>query len=95
MGKYGNGVSMKTAIEAEVADAEMLLQDQPEEVREEILDIIKEMAFQWCQSNALLCVLENIAREVIDEYEQQKFRSVFIRRYYEEVQDKISETYPF
>lgn len=93
MGKYGNGVSMKTVIETEVADAEMLLQDQPEEVREEILNIIKEMAYQWCHSNAFACAMEQIISADMSESEFVQFGQKIMNS--PVVMDKMQETFPF
>ena len=93
MGKYGNGVSMKTVIETEVADAEMLLQDQPEEVREEILNIIKEMACQWCHSNAFACAMEQIISADMSESEFVQFGQKVMNS--PVVMDKMQETFPF
>ena len=65
MGKYGSGVSMKTVIETEVAEVENILNKNrvPAEEKKAVLDALQEMAYQWCQTNAVFCAVDAFLKE--------------------------------
>jgi hypothetical protein len=61
MGKYGSGAAMKEVIRVEFERVENILNtvEIPEKEKQDILDIVKEFAYQWCSSNAAACAIES------------------------------------
>lgn len=96
MGKYGSGVSMKTAIELDVKEVEGVLDkyNVAEEDRETVLSVVKEMAYQWCHTNACFCAVEDIVLEEIGDKKYLEVTKKFMRDP-GKVFDKMRETYPF
>lgn len=94
MSKYGNSVSMRTVIESEVNEVNGILEKSSlsKKQKEQVVDAMKEMAYQWCCANASACALENAIREICPkEMERIMFASIrsgFIER-------KKAETYPY
>lgn len=64
MGKYASGTGLKTVIEEEVQHAEEIVaRSQIEESdADELIMIIKEMAYRWCCSNASARATEEAVR---------------------------------
>jgi len=94
MSKYGSGVSMRTVIESEVREAEQILKESglSEDGKEQIIDMLKEMAYQWCAANASACSFEGAVKEKYPD-EFKILLSESIRSGIKE--QKIAETYPF
>lgn len=95
MGKYGNGVSMKDAIRMEVEEVNerLNLNGVAEEDKIAILDALKEMAYQWCHSNAFACAMEQIISADMSESEFVQFGQKVMNS--PVVMDKMQETFPF
>ena len=99
MSKYGNGVSIKDVIINEVTETEKLLKnsDLPEEEQVEIINSLKEMAYQWCKANALSCALEDIVKNIRKELNGNEESddltwAIIIGKITDQ---KMKETYPF
>ena len=98
MGKYGNGVSMRTEIESEVMKARKILDHSgldPED-RQCVIGSLKEMAYQWCSVNASFCALEaHMKAEFPEEYTQ--LLSTFLRSpvYNSTYTETMQRTYPY
>lgn len=95
MGKYGNGVSMRSAIEMEMQEANEILNrtNISEEDRKALLDIIQEMAYQWCQSNAFACAMEKALKEEYPEVNLGRIVQYLLRTGVKE--EFFGKTYPF
>lgn len=97
MGKYSNGIGMKDAIRMDVEDARSALEHEEvsEEVIEYVLDILKEMAYRWCSSNAAACAVEKWAKENLSEDQYKDYVTCLILPEYREEQWTVfEETYP-
>lgn len=95
MGKYGSGVSMKTVIELEVREVEGILDyyKLPQEEKAQVIDALKEMAYQWCSSNATACALEDAVMKFCnDETAQNVLREAVAGGVREH---QFAATYPF
>lgn len=70
MAKYGNA-SMRTVIEAEIANVCAILakSNLSEEDKEYVVDAVKEMAHQWCASNASACAMEKAFKDAYPDYD--------------------------
>ena len=66
MSKYGNGIGMKKVISAEVEHVRDILSQNTlsDKDREDVMDILKEFAYQWCSSNAAACAIESAYRKL-------------------------------
>lgn len=86
---------MKTVIELEVEEVEGILDNNnlPEEEKAQVIDALKEMAYQWCSSNAIACALEDAVMKFCnDETAKNVLREAVVGRAREE---KFVATYPF
>ena len=86
---------MKTVIELEVREVEGILDyyNLPEEEKAQVIDALKEMAYQWCSSNATACALEDAVMKFCnDETAKNVLREAVAGRAREE---KFVATYPF
>lgn len=103
MSKYGSGVSMKSAIQMEIDEIKSILHpyDIDKDDLREVLDIVKEMAYQWCTSNAAGRAIDEWMKDNVSEDEYNKFVTLLIPngrhmdKYYETYEKVIQETYPF
>ena len=95
MGKYGPGVSMKTAITEETKLVQGILDKSnlSEEDKDTVMGSLKEMAYQWCQSNATACAIEDAAMKMVDVATWQTIEMEAARGGAQGV--KMAETYPF
>ena len=95
MSKYGSAVSMKDAITMEVAEVEEILSrsNLQDEEKEAIVDSLKEMAYQWCSSNAHACAFESAVKSMLSEEDYQNLAWAVIHGGMQE--KKMAETYPF
>lgn len=66
MGKYGNGVSMKTVITSELGDIKQAIgrSDVAEEDEKIIKSAFLEMAYQWASSNAAFCAFDALLKDL-------------------------------
>lgn len=86
---------MKTVIELEVEEVEGILDNNnlPEEEKAQVIDALKEMAYQWCSSNATACALEDAVMKFCnDETAQNVLREAVAGGVREE---RFVATYPF
>ena len=103
MSKYGSGVSMKSAIQMEIDEIKSILHpyDIDKDDLSEVLDIFKEMAYQWCTSNAAGRAIDEWMKDNVSEEEYNKYVTLLIpngrhmNKYYETYERVIQETYPF
>ena len=97
MGKYGSAVSMKDVIEMEVAEVTDILSRSKltEEERTDIIDSLKEMAYQWCSSNATACAMEQSAKQFMTDVQFHEWTSSVVQDKSGIRQRKMHETYPF
>ena len=95
MGKYGSAVSMKDVIEMEVSEVTDILSRSKltEEECTDIIDSLKEMAYQWCSSNAHACAFESAVKSMLSEEDYQNLAWAVIHGGMQE--KKMAETYPF
>ena len=95
MGKYGNGVSMKSAIETEVKEVTDILNrsNLGEEDKNIIIDALKEMAYQWCNSNAFGCAMEKLIKEQCPDMTDMMIMEKLLKDGIRE--KKMKETFPF
>ena len=97
MGKYGPGVSMKSVIEMEVAEVEEILdRNHVAEIdKKAVLDALKEMAYQWCQSNAGSCAIEAVLQKQYKDTWDDMIKHLMTNKTYNRVRtEKLGETYP-
>ena len=95
MGKYGNGVSMKDAIKMDVERTIEILDrsNLSDEDKSEIVDTVKELAYQWCYTNAFACAIEEIATEGMSQAEYFEFGKKVMKS--PTIQKKMAATFPF
>lgn len=95
MGKYGNGVSMKDAIKMDVERTIEILDrsNLSDEEKSEIVDTVKEQAYQWCHSNAFACAIEEIATDGMLSEQYAEFGKKVMKS--PTIQKKMAETFPF
>lgn len=103
MSKYGSGVSMKSAIQMEIDEIKSILHpyDIDKDDLSEVLNIVKEMAYQWCTSNAAGRTVDEWMKDNVSEEQYNKYVTLLIpngrhmNKYYETYEKVIQETYPF
>ena len=86
---------MKTVIELEVGEVEGILDNNnlSEEEKAQVIDALKEMAYQWCSSNAVACALEDAVMKFCnDETAQNVLREAVTGGVREH---QFAATYPF
>lgn len=95
MSKYGPGVSMKSIIVSECKEVEELLDrsDMFPEDKAQVLDAMKEMAYQWCSANATACAMEDVAKSMLSEEQYATFQKKVMEGL--SVGKKMQETFPF
>lgn len=95
MGKHGPGASMKGVILQECKTAENLLKKSnlTKDEQKEIMDIIKEMAYEWCSANAGACAIEEAARKLLGPEKSPELFQEFLKSGVK--QRKMYETFPF
>ncbi len=88
MGKYGPGASMKTMLKAEADGIKRILDksDLNKWEKQVIMDAYKEVAYQWCKTNAVACAVEKLCSP-----EPPKFASL---EWNNEISDKMHDTFP-
>ena len=97
MGKYGSGVSMKDVIRMEVEDARSALEHEQvdEDVISYVLDILTNMAYNWCESNAAARAVELWVKDNLSEEQYKDYLTCLIQpEYYEERATVFEETFP-
>lgn len=92
MGKYGNGVNMKSVIEMEYAEVKDVLDKykMAEADKVVVLDALQGMAYQWCHSNANACAYERCVP-----YKKNPLGLISSKKFQEEYKDKMEKTYPW
>lgn len=95
MSKYASGTSMKTVITSEIAEVEAILRKSNlcAEDKKTVIDAMKEMAYQWCSSNASACAMETAVANLYGEAGLVAVGNDMIKN---GVRDqKMSTSYPF
>ena len=101
MSRYGIGTSTKSAILADVEKAKEILarSKQNEADRAELLQLLMEAEYQWCEANASARTLEEAAFRVLGAHDVDstaeamgKLMHAFDQDVYERV---MRETWPF
>jgi hypothetical protein len=97
MGKYGSGVSMKSMLETEMKEIQAVLQkyDMSDEDKKIIINAYKEVAYQWCSSNANACACEKQITAAIGLEKQMKYINISSPEFNNAVYIKMKETYPW
>lgn len=95
MGKYASGTSMKTVIESEVNEVTAILDKSnlTQEDKSAVINALKEMAYQWCSSNATACAVENAVTEAFGKDGLAVVSALSMRNGTREV--KLLQTYPY
>ena len=95
MGKHGPCASIREIIEHEVKAVEEILARSSlnKDDQKEVLDILKEMAYQWCSSNAGACAIEDAALRLLGPERSHELFQEFLKSGMK--QDKMRETFPF
>lgn len=95
MGKYATGTTMKEVIQSEVQGVTAILARSglPKEDQKAVTDALKEMAYQWCSSNAMACAMENAAKQRMSEDEYAELCKAAIHSGIQE--QKMKDTYPY
>ena len=88
------GISMKTVIETKYEGVKSILDKSnlSDEDKEQVLDYFKEMAYQWCNSNAMACATEDAVQKLCPNVDYAKIFTVIISSGVRE--KKIAETLP-
>ena len=97
MSKYGSGVSMKSHLSSELKEAQQILNKSnlSEEDKESVLSTIREIAYQWCTSNASACAIEELWKEKFPkEYEEMMQTFLKSNTFHRVYQQKLQETFP-
>lgn len=97
MGKYGSGVSMKDVIRMEVEDAKSALEHEEvdEDVISYVLDILTNMAYNWCTANAAGRAVEKWAQDNLSEDLYKDYLTCLVQPEYNEEQWTVfEETFP-
>ena len=97
MSKYGSGVSMKTMLKLEMEEIDAILNKSnlSKEDREVIQDAYKEVAYQWCHTNAIFCAYEETLKQAVNEETMQEFTKDFVPMSFGFVTQKMKETFPW
>ena len=96
MGKYGNGVSMKSVVEMEMEIVEKVLDryKMKKSDRRVITKALKNAYYLWCSSNAHACLFSDLVEQTYGKEEMDKLCKMSIQAYPYIVQ-KMEETYPY
>lgn len=101
MGKYGSGVGMKDMIEMEFDEIKSILHPYKlgKQDEEELLGIVKNLAYEWCCSNACARAVEEWAKDHMSEEMYKKYVCLLIPTHLDNYHDTyvkvMSETYPW
>lgn len=97
MGKYGSGVNMKDVIRMEVEDAKSALEHEEvdQDIIDYVLDILTNMAYHWCESNAAARAVEMWVKDNLSEEQYKDYLTCLIQpEYNEERWTVFEETFP-
>lgn len=97
MGKYGSGVGMKNVIRMEVEDTKSALEHEgvDQDIIDYVLDILLNMAYNWCESNAAARAVEMWVKDNLSEDQYKDYLTCLIQpEYYEERATVFEETFP-
>ncbi len=95
MMKRGKNNTMKTIIAREVGKVQELADKSglPDPEKEELVNIVKRMAYQWCLANASSCAMESAIQQLYPDIDRSLVMQATI---HSDVQmRKMQETYPF
>lgn len=98
MGKYGNGVSMRTVIIAELEEIKRAIDrsDVADEDAKVIKDAFLEMAYQWCSSNAAFCAFDAMLKEdYCEEWTEMMNSFLHSPVYNNTYMQKMQDTWPY
>lgn len=100
MGKYASGTSMRSIILQETQKVEMLLRSSnlAAPAQEMVLSAFRQMAYNWCDSNAYSCAIIEAAKSLYGEDMEDKIghEIICMSRSGNDVRGrKMMETYPF
>ena len=87
---------MKSAIEMEVEEVTEILNKYQlsQEDKEAVLNALKEMAYQWCQSNAGACLMEELVQERLTQEQYTELVKAYIHDTKGYRMQKMLDTYP-
>lgn len=95
MSKYGSGISMKAMLEAEMDEIRYAMKDLPKINQEIVAEAYKALAFQFCQSNAFACFMEDIIKQIMTEEQYNRFVKLMMHNATGYTTEKMLETYPW
>lgn len=100
MGKYASGTSMRNIILQETQKVEMLLRSSnlAEPAQEMVLSAFRQMAYNWCGSNAYSCAIVEAAKSLYGADAETEIgrELIHMSRSGNDVRGrKMQETYPF
>ena len=95
MSKYGSGISMKSMLEAEMEEIRYAMKDLPKSNQEIVAEAYKALAFQFCQSNAFACFMEDMIKQIMTEEQYVRFTKLMIHNATGYTTQKMLETYPW
>lgn len=95
MSKYGNGIGMKAMLEMEFDIIREAVKELPKEKQDIVLDAYKSLAYEWCSSNAYMCLTEEMLGEAIDQETLTKFWKLIYRMAVPYINEKMVDTYPW
>lgn len=97
MSKYGSGVRMKQVIVTETEMVESILRKSnlSQEDIQTVMDAFREMAYQWCTSNASACAFSAFLKDSHPNvYEDSIGAFLGSDVYHKEYQRVLAETFP-
>lgn len=97
MGKYGNGISMKSVMEMELREIENACNKykMTEEDASVITDAYKEICLQWCTTNAMACYMEDMFIQMFGEDVYAQFCKTTMWNFTPYLTEKLMDTFPW
>lgn len=97
MGKYGNGMSLKSMLLYEWEEIDKILKkyNVSAEDYNAIKDNYQDKCYQLCHINASACYFEDMFKQLVDEDVYRKFTLLYIQNFAGYKMEKMMQTFPW
>ena len=97
MSKYGSGISMKDFQLLEMKEVRQILNkySMTKKDREVVEGALKQAYYEWCESNASACMVEEALMQLLDEETYDKLTKIILMFHLSGMDDKMEQTYAF
>lgn len=86
---------MKSMLEQELEEIKEAIKTLPTAKQRVVIDAYKELAFQWCQTNAFACFTEEVIRQIMTEEQYRDYTRFIVLNATPYTTQKMLDTYPW